>query len=75
LIKFNKFLQENESKRNRAEKRAMEKTRQRKAKEATIVTLKKNLATMQTVSWIQIYILLSKEHAYMHIVMMNTFVW
>ncbi len=41
LIKFNKFLQENESKRNRAEKRAMEKTRQRKAKEQQIILLNK----------------------------------
>lgn len=47
LIKFNKFLQDNESKRNRAEKRAQEKTRQRREKETTIGVLKKKLVEMQ----------------------------
>jgi len=47
LIKFNKFLQENESKRNRAEKRAQEEAKQRRAKEAEIAKLKTELETMK----------------------------
>ncbi|CAM9964730.1 unnamed protein product, partial [Choristocarpus tenellus] len=41
LIKFNKFLQENESKRNRAVKRAGEERKQREQKEQEIQKLKK----------------------------------
>jgi len=40
LIKFNKFLQENESKRNRAVKRTQDERKQREQKEAEIVRLK-----------------------------------
>jgi hypothetical protein len=40
LIKFNKFLQENESKRNRAEKRAQEEKKQGDVKEKEITHLK-----------------------------------
>lgn len=44
LIKFNKFLQENESKRNRALKRAAEEKKQREMKEKEIEKLKVQLA-------------------------------
>lgn len=44
LIKFNKFLQENESKRNRALKRAAEERKQREAKESDIERLEAELA-------------------------------
>ena len=47
LIKFNKFLQENESKRNRAEKRAVEEIKLRKQKEAEIKKLKDGLSKMR----------------------------
>lgn len=40
LIKFNKFLQENESKRNRAVKRAADEAKQREIKEAEIKKLR-----------------------------------
>lgn len=43
LIKFNKFLQENESKRNRALKRAAEERKQREAKEQEIKQLETKL--------------------------------
>lgn len=43
LIKFNKFLQENESKRTRADKRCADESRQREAKEKEIVKLKRVL--------------------------------
>ncbi len=46
LIKFNKFLQENESKKCRAEKRAAEEAKQRKIKEGEIERLKEQLASM-----------------------------
>ena len=46
LIKFNKFLQENESKRNRADKRAQEESRVRRQKEEEIIKLKAGLKTM-----------------------------
>jgi myosin heavy subunit len=45
LIKFNKFLQENESKRNRALKRSAEEKKQREMKEKEIEKLKIQLAT------------------------------
>lgn len=45
LIKFNKFLQENESKRNRALKRAAEERKQREAKELEIKRLEAELAS------------------------------
>lgn len=45
LIKFNKFLQENESKRNRALKRSTEEKKQRELKEKEIEKLKIQLAT------------------------------
>lgn len=45
LIKFNKFLQENESKRNRALKRSAEEKKQRELKEKEIEKLKVQLAT------------------------------
>lgn len=45
LIKFNKFLQENESKRNRALKRTAEEKKQRELKEKEIEKLKIQLAT------------------------------
>ncbi|CAM9653917.1 unnamed protein product, partial [Phaeothamnion confervicola] len=44
LIKFNKFLQENESKRNRAVKRAADERKQREQKEAEIQKLRKQYA-------------------------------
>jgi len=44
LIKFNKFLQENESKRNRAIKRASDERKQREQKEAEITRLHEQLA-------------------------------
>jgi hypothetical protein len=47
LIKFNKFLQENESKRNRAEKRAMDEAKQRRQKEAEIARLQGDLEAMR----------------------------
>jgi hypothetical protein len=47
LIKFNKFLQENESKRNRADKRASEESRVRRQKEEEIVKLQAGLNTMR----------------------------
>eukprot|EP01029_Cantina_marsupialis_P010509 TRINITY_DN2396_c0_g1_i2.p1 TRINITY_DN2396_c0_g1~~TRINITY_DN2396_c0_g1_i2.p1 ORF type:complete len:235 (-),score=61.15 TRINITY_DN2396_c0_g1_i2:462-1166(-) len=47
LIRFNKFLQENESKRNRAEKRAQEEARLRKHKESEIEKLKRQLRDMR----------------------------
>jgi len=47
LIKFNKFLQENESKRNRAEKRAQEEAKQRKNKEHEIARLRDQLDDMR----------------------------
>lgn len=43
LIKFNKFLQENESKRNRALKRAAEEFKQRQTKESQIAQLEDQL--------------------------------
>jgi len=46
LIKFNKFLQENESKRTRAEKRASEEAKQGKQKEEEIFRLKGMLQEM-----------------------------
>ena len=46
LIKFNKFLQENESKKCRAEKRAAEEAKQRKMKEVEIEKLKEQLLSM-----------------------------
>ena len=46
LIKFNKFLQENESKRTRAEKRASEEAKQREAKEKDIKRLRGDLREM-----------------------------
>jgi hypothetical protein len=45
LIKFNKFLQENESKRNRALKRSAEEKKQRELKEKEIEKLKIQLTT------------------------------
>jgi hypothetical protein len=47
LIKFNKFLQENESKRNRADKRASEESRVRRQKEEEIIKLQAGLNTMR----------------------------
>ena len=47
LIRFNKFLQENESKHSRAVKRAAEEARQRKIKEAEILDLKQQLIEAQ----------------------------
>jgi myosin heavy subunit len=47
LIKFNKFLHENESKRNRALKRANDEVKQRQAKELEITKLKEQLQTYQ----------------------------
>ena len=47
LIKFNKFLQENESKRNRADKRASEESKVRRQKEEEIVKLQAGLNTMR----------------------------
>ena len=48
LIKFNKFLQENESKRNRADKRASEEQKLRRQKEEEIVKLRSGLGKMRT---------------------------
>ena len=47
LIRFNKFLQENESKHSRAVKRAAEEARQRKIKEAEILDLQQQLVEAQ----------------------------
>eukprot|EP00904_Undaria_pinnatifida_P007856 jgi/Undpi1/41/HiC_scaffold_1.g00041.m1 len=47
LIKFNKFLQENESKRNRAVKRAGDERKQREQKEQEITKLKKQCRERQ----------------------------
>lgn len=47
LIKFNKFLQENESKRNRAMKRSSEEKKQRELKEKEIERLKTQYATVK----------------------------
>ena len=47
LIKFNKFLQENESKKNRADKRATEEIKLRRIKEEEIVKLQKGLDNMR----------------------------
>lgn len=47
LIKFNKFLQENESKRNRAMKRASEEKKQREIKEKEIERLKAQYAAVK----------------------------
>ena len=47
LIKFNKFLQENEAKRNRAKKRASEEQRQREQKEIEILELEEKLGKAQ----------------------------
>jgi hypothetical protein len=48
LIKFNKFLQENESKRNRAIKRAADEKKQRELKEVEIDALRLKLAACGT---------------------------
>ena len=48
LIKFNKFLQENESKRNRADKRTQEETKHRRTKENEIKQLLENLEHIKT---------------------------
>lgn len=48
LIKFNKFLQENESKRNRALKRAADERKQRELKEAEIKRLEAQLREKMT---------------------------
>ena len=40
LIKFNKFLQENDSKRNRAEKKQLDEKKQKHIKEAEIIRLR-----------------------------------
>ncbi|OWZ11969.1 hypothetical protein PHMEG_00014940 [Phytophthora megakarya] len=47
LIKFNKFLQENESKRNRAVKRASDEVKQRLTKEQEVAKLQTQLAVLQ----------------------------
>lgn len=47
LIKFNKFLQENESKRNRAVKRASDEVKQRVIKEHEVAKLKEQLEQLQ----------------------------
>ncbi|GMF33649.1 unnamed protein product [Phytophthora lilii] len=47
LIKFNKFLQENESKRNRAVKRASDEVKQRMNKEQEVARLQAQLTTLQ----------------------------
>ncbi|KAE8894912.1 hypothetical protein PF005_g5445 [Phytophthora fragariae] len=47
LIKFNKFLQENESKRNRAVKRASDEVKQRMNKEQEVARLQAQLAALQ----------------------------
>ena len=48
LIRFNKFLQENEAKRTRAEKRAADEVRARKGKQKEIEELEDRLKTMRT---------------------------
>ncbi|DAZ99406.1 TPA: hypothetical protein N0F65_005308 [Lagenidium giganteum] len=48
LIKFNKFLQENESKRNRAVKRATDEIKQRLVKEQEVTKLKQQLEHLWT---------------------------
>lgn len=50
LIKFNKFLQENESKRNRAVKRASDERKQRETKDVEISRLEDALALYQSES-------------------------
>lgn len=50
LIKFNKFLQENESKRNRAVKRASDEVKQRLVKEQEVGRLKEQLEQLQVES-------------------------
>ncbi|GMF52492.1 unnamed protein product [Phytophthora fragariaefolia] len=47
LIKFNKFLQENESKRNRAVKRASDEVKQRMNKEQEVARLQAQLTALQ----------------------------
>ncbi|ETK95823.1 hypothetical protein L915_01286 [Phytophthora nicotianae] len=47
LIKFNKFLQENESKRNRAVKRASDEVKQRMSKEQEVARLQAQLTALQ----------------------------
>ncbi|KAG7386178.1 Coiled-coil domain-containing protein 42 [Phytophthora boehmeriae] len=47
LIKFNKFLQENESKRNRAVKRASDEVKQRMTKEQEVARLQTQLTVLQ----------------------------
>ncbi|RLN56816.1 hypothetical protein BBP00_00007810 [Phytophthora kernoviae] len=47
LIKFNKFLQENESKRNRAVKRASDEVKQRMTKEQEVARLQTQLTALQ----------------------------
>lgn len=47
LIKFSKFLQENDAKRNRAEKKAIDERRLRTVKEGDIVMLKELLGELQ----------------------------
>uniref|UniRef100_H3HC35 DUF4200 domain-containing protein n=1 Tax=Phytophthora ramorum TaxID=164328 RepID=H3HC35_PHYRM len=47
LIKFNKFLQENESKRNRAVKRASDEVKQRLSKEQEVAKLQAQLTVLQ----------------------------
>lgn len=47
LIKFNKFLQENESKRNRAVKRASDEVKQRMNKEQEVTRLQAQLTALQ----------------------------
>eukprot|EP00002_Diphylleia_rotans_P028961 TRINITY_DN585_c0_g2_i11.p1 TRINITY_DN585_c0_g2~~TRINITY_DN585_c0_g2_i11.p1 ORF type:complete len:138 (-),score=39.00 TRINITY_DN585_c0_g2_i11:402-815(-) len=46
LVKFNKFLQENDSKRSRAEKKAAQEIRLREAKEKEIEQLRQQIAEM-----------------------------
>ncbi|GAB9474039.1 hypothetical protein Gpo141_00011181 [Globisporangium polare] len=50
LIKFNKFLQENESKRNRAVKRANDEIKQRLTKEQEVAKLKEHLEQLMAES-------------------------
>uniref|UniRef100_K3WLQ0 DUF4200 domain-containing protein n=1 Tax=Globisporangium ultimum (strain ATCC 200006 / CBS 805.95 / DAOM BR144) TaxID=431595 RepID=K3WLQ0_GLOUD len=50
LIKFNKFLQENESKRNRAVKRANDEIKQRLTKEQEVAKLKEHLEQLMVES-------------------------
>ena len=47
MLKFNKFLQENESKRTRAVKRATEEANQRRVKESEIIKLEEQLASRE----------------------------